>query len=333
MAERATTGSTVAEALWYIGARCAAIRQETLGELPPDHIRVETISSGISRGTESLVFAGAVPEEEWQRMRAPMQAGSFPFPVKYGYQSVGRVAAGPSEWIGRTVFVLHPHQTLFDAPVSAATLLPDHIPPTRAVLCGNMQTALTATWDARPAPGDHISVVGGGVIGLLTAWLCAKIPATSVELVDVNGTRARLAEDLGLSFATPDRARADNDLVIHASASEAGLETALSLAGDEALVLEMSWYGEKPVKVPLGGAFHSRRLRIAASQVGRIPADHRARWDFARRNRTAIALLDDARLDGLLEEPIAFRSLPEALPRIFDRQSGVLCQVVDYGTA
>ncbi|PTW62441.1 threonine dehydrogenase-like Zn-dependent dehydrogenase [Breoghania corrubedonensis] len=333
MAERNTFDGAQAEALWYIGPRCTAIRDETLGKLAPDHIRVETIASGISRGTESLVFAGEVPRAEWQRMRAPMQAGDFPFPVKYGYQSVGRVVSGPSAWFGRSVFVLHPHQTLFDAPVSAATPVPDAVPAKRAVLCGNMQTALTAVWDARPAPGDHISVVGGGVVGLLTAWLCAQIPATSVQLVDVNPARQAIARQLGFAFADPKSARGDNDLVIHASASEAGLETAFALAGDDATVLELSWYGENSIRVALGGAFHSRRLRLAASQVGRIPADHNARWDFARRNAAAMALLDDARLDALLEEPITFHTLPETLPRIFDKNSGVLCQVVDYGVA
>ncbi|MDJ0930064.1 zinc-binding alcohol dehydrogenase [Breoghania sp.] len=304
-----------------------------MGKLPPDHIRVRTIASGISRGTEGLVFAGAVPETEWQRMRAPMQAGDFPFPVKYGYQSVGQVTAGPPEWLGQRVFVLHPHQTLFDAPIDTATLLPDSLPPKRAVLCGNLQTALTAVWDAQPAPGDHIAVVGGGVVGLLTAWLCAQIPATSAELVDINDARAQIARDLGLSFAKPENARRNNDLVIHASAHEAGLATALELAGDEASVVEMSWYRAKPVTVPLGGAFHSRRLKLLASQVGRIPAARRARWDFARRNRTVVSLLDDDRLDALLEEPIGFDDLPEALPRIFEENSGILCQVVDYGGA
>lgn len=323
-------GSVETEALWYIGPRRTAIRKATLGPLEPDHIRVRTIASGVSRGTESLVFDGKVPQEEWQRMRAPMQEGDFPFPVKYGYQSVGRVIAGPDDWQDRRVFVLHPHQTLFDTPIASAVPVPRDIPPTRAVLCGNMQTALTAIWDAKAAPGDRIAVVGGGVVGLLIGWLAAQIPAVSVELVDVNRERAPIARNLGLSFAEPGAARGDNDIVFHASASEAGLQSAIALAGEEATVMEMSWYGARAVAIDLGGAFHSRRLKLAASQVGRIPEDHRARWDFARRNETALALLDDARLDGLLERAVDFHALPEAMASIFERTSGVLCQLVTY---
>ncbi len=324
-------GPVETEALWYIRQGCAAIRYGNLGNIKPGELRVRTLFSALSRGTESLVFAGAVPEGEWGRMRAPMQEGDFPFPVKYGYQSVGRVVAGPHDMLGRYVFALHPHQTLFDVSADSVTVVPAEIPAARAVLAGNMQTALTGLWDARPAPGDHIAVVGGGVVGLLTAWLCAKIPAASVTLVDTNPEREQIARNLGLSFATPGNARGNNDLVIHASASEAGLETALALAGEEAAIVEMSWYGDRPVQIGLGGTFHSRRLRLIASQVGRIPDDHKTRWDFARRNETAMRLLDDPCLDGLLEEAIAFHDLPQRLPAIFKKDSGILCQLVEYG--
>ncbi len=324
-------GPVETEALWYLRRGCAAIRNGNLGNIKPGQVRVRALFSAISRGTESLVFDGAVPEAEWGRMRAPMQEGDFPFPVKYGYQSVGRVIVGPEDMLGHCVFALHPHQTSFDASIDSVTVVPDEIPAARATLAGNMQTALTGLWDARPAPGDHIAVVGGGVVGLLTAWLCAKIPATSVMLVDTNPEREEIARDFGLSFAAPSKARGNNDLVIHASASEAGLETALALAGEEAAIVEMSWYGDRAVKLALGGAFHSRRLRLVASQVGRIPDDHKARWDFARRNETAMRLLADPRLDRLLETPIPFRDLPQRLPDIFKKDSGILCQLVEYG--
>ncbi|AXS42420.1 FAD-dependent oxidoreductase [Breoghania sp. L-A4] len=269
-------------------------------------------------------------------MRAPFQAGDFPFPVKYGYACVGRIAAGPDAGAllpGQTVFVLHPHQTLFDIPADAAHIVPDHIPSKRAVLSANMETALNALWDGGLAPGDHIAVVGGGVIGALTAWLASRTPGTRVTLIDKNPEKARIARKLGLAFAEPENTRGDNDLVIHASASEAGLETAIGLCGMEATLVEMSWYGERRVTIGLGGAFHARRLRLISSQVGQIPPARRPRWDHARRLATAIRLLDDPCLDALLEEPVAFADLPHCLPRVLAPDAATLCQVVRYPAA
>lgn len=322
--------ATEAEALWYIGAGRAAIQRETLEPLADGHVRVETLFSGISRGTESLIFNGQVPQSEYQRMRAPFQVGDYPFPVKYGYASVGRVVAGGEGHLGKTVFVLHPHQTLFDVPIDAAFAVPEAIPPQRAVLAANMETALNALWDGKPAPGDHIAVVGAGVVGLLTAYLAARIPGTRVTIVDTNPDKAPHASVLGVQFLQAQKTRGDNDLVIHASASEAGLETAIGLCGEEATLVEMSWYGEKPVTVSLGGAFHARRLKLLSSQVGQVPADRRARWDYARRMKCALELLDDPCLDTLLEEPIAFADLPERLPEILKSDSPTLCQTVRY---
>jgi threonine dehydrogenase-like Zn-dependent dehydrogenase len=265
-------------------------------------------------------------------MRAPFMAGSFPFPVKYGYATVGRVEAGPAELRDRLVFALHPHQSIFNVPAEAIVPIPDRVPPARAVLAANMETALNGMWDARPAAADHIAVVGAGVVGSLVAWLCGRLPGAQVTLVDVEPSRAELARTLGVGFAAPGTAPGDCDLVVHASGTAAGLAAALDLAGDEATVLELSWYGADKVVVPLGGAFHSRRLRLVSSQVGRVAPSHRARWTFARRLVAALDLLADARLDVLLTPAIKFHDLPARLPDILAPRSGVLCQLVTYPT-
>ena len=323
----------VTEALWYVGAGRAEIRTEPLAEPGPGEIRVRALYSAVSRGTERLVLAGRVPPSEFERMRAPFMAGSFPFPVKYGYATVGRVESGPPGLQGRLVFALHPHQSAFNIPAEAVVPIPDRVPPTRAVLAANMETALNAVWDARPAAADRIAVVGAGVVGSLVAWLCGQLPGAEVTLVDIVPSRGELAGALGVSFSLPDAALGECDLVVHASATAAGLAVSLGLAGEEATVLEMSWYGADEVSVPLGGAFHSRRLRLLSSQVGRVAPSHRPRWTFDRRLAAALDLLADKRLDALLAPAIKFHELPAQLPDILAPRGGVLCQLVAYPAA
>ena len=322
-----------AEALWYVAPRKAEIRPEPVDAAAPDEVRVHALHSALSRGTERLVFSGRVPESEYQRMRAPFMAGTFPFPVKYGYSMVGEVEAGPPELRGRIVFALHPHQSVFTLRADAVMPVPEDIPPARAVLAANMETALNAVWDAQPGPGDRIVVIGAGVLGALVAWLCGRIPGTEVTLVDIEPSRAKLAAALGLAFATPGNAPQDCDLVVHASGNGAGLAAALGLAGVEATVLELSWFGTGDVAVPLGGAFHSNRLKLVSSQVGRVAPSHRPRWTSRRRLAAALGLLADPRLDALLAPAVAFHDLPGRLGDILAPESAILCQVIDYPAA
>lgn len=319
-----------ARALWYVSPEQAEIRNERIPELQPDQIRVHTLFSAISRGTESLVWAGRVPAAEYQRMRAPFMGGEFPFPVKYGYSSVGQVQQGPAELLGKFVFSLSPHQTVLTLDASAATVLPAGLPPARAVLAANMETALNAVWDAAPGPADRIAIVGGGVVGQLVAYLCGHLPAADVTLIDINPARAAVANTLGVKFAATEYAPKECDLVIHCSGSPTGLTTALSLAGAEATVLEMSWYGDQPVAVPLGSAFHSRQLRLQSSQVGHISATRRPRWNYARRLAAALELLNDPRLDVLLAPSVSFNDLPAQLTSILGPGNSILCQLIQY---
>ena len=326
----AAANPDVALALWYSGPGKVELRQEALALPGADEVRVKTLYSAISRGTESLVFGGRVPASEFQRMRAPFMAGDFPFPVKYGYAAVGRIESGSNALRNSNVFALYPHQTAFNIAASAAVALPEQMPPRRAVLAANMETALNGVWDAAPGPADRIAVIGAGVVGSLVAYLCGRLPGADVTLVDINPVRAELAANLGVNFAEPRNAKGDCDLVVHASGSPDGLRTALELAGDEATVLEMSWYGDAAVTAPLGGPFHSRRLRLISSQVGRIAPSHRSRWTYGRRLAAAVALLGDPRLDALLAPEVAFGDLPQRLPGILEAGSGILCQPIVY---
>ena len=323
---------TTALALWYTAPRECNLNEVTLPILGPDDCLLTMLWSGVSRGTERLVCEGRVPCSEHARMRAPFQEGSFPFPVKYGYCAVGRVDAGPPDLLGRLAFCLHPHQDRFVAPRGSLVPVPDAIPARRAILAANMETALNAHWDAGSGPADRIVIVGGGVLGLLVAWLAARLPGAGVTLVAIEPGRALLAAQLGFGFALPDAAPRDADILFHASATAAGLATAIAAAGTEARIVELSWYGEGAVPAPLGGAFHARRLQLISSQVGLVSASRRARWDYARRAQAAMALLADDRLDALITDEIAFRDLPRRLPALLAPGAAGLTAAICYET-
>ncbi len=301
-------------ALWYVAPERAELRDEELPSPGTDQVQVRARFSAISRGTERLVYQGRVPESEHARMRAPFQSGSFPFPVKYGYASVGVCE-------GQGVFCLHPHQTRYVVPRAGVFEVPPDVPLARAVLAANMETALNAVWDAEVRAGDRVCVIGAGVVGALCAYLAARHPGCVVDVIDLDATRGPLVEALGARF----RARQEYDVVLHASGQPAGLARALELAGFEARVVELSWYGDRSVELSLGGAFHARRLQIVSSQVGTVA---RRGWTHRRRLELALSLLADPALDLLFGADVAFSCLPEALPGVF--AGGAQCTRVVY---
>ena len=314
---------TRARAFWTVAPGRGELRDETLPATGRDEILVRTLASGVSRGTEALVFAGRVPVSQHAAMRAPLMDGAFPFPVKYGYSVVGRDSDA------RRVFVLHPHQDVFVAPAGMCVAVPDTVPTPRAVLAANMETALNLLWDAAPLAGERMLVIGGGVVGLLASSLLARIPGARVTVVDIDGAREALARKFGCAFALPEQAPREQELVVHASASEAGLRLALDCAGFEARIIEASWYGDTAPSLPLGEAFHARRLRLIATQVGAVAHAMRGRRSHAERLALALELLADPAYDALLDGPTKFENMPEAMPRIL--APGGLCHVISYG--
>ena len=326
---RPTDTARTARAIWYTAPGVVEIRSNALRPLEAGQALVRTAFSGISRGTERLVINGAVGQQEWERMRAPLQEGAFPFPVKYGYCATGTVEDGPDALKGRAVFCLHPHQDRFVAPVEMLVPIPDGGPERRATLAANMETALNAIWDSGASAGDRIVIVGAGIVGLLVAYISAHLPGADVTVVDV-ADRGGLVANLGAKFAAPDQAPRGADVVFHTSASAPGLSTALACAGLEATVVELSWYGDMDVPAPLGGTFHSQRLRLQSSQVGQVSAGRRPRWSYRRRMEKALALLADPAFDALVADEIAFDDAPVALPRVLAPGASGLAPVIRY---
>jgi len=318
-----------ARAIWYTAPGTVEIRSCALPPIEAGQALVRTAFSGISRGTERLVISGAVGQQEWERMRAPLQEGAFPFPVKYGYCATGIVEDGPDALKNRPVFCLHPHQDRFIAPVEMLIPVPEGVPLRRATLAANMETALNAVWDSGASAGDRIVVVGAGIVGLLVAYLAARLPGADLTVVDV-ADRSSIVSGLGARFAAPANAPRNADVVFHTSASSAGLATAIACAGLEAMVVELSWYGDKDVAAPLGGTFHSQRLRLQSSQVGQVSAGRRPRWNYRRRVEKALELLADPALDALVTDEIAFDDAPTALPRILAPGATGLAPVIRY---
>ncbi|MGC4956233.1 zinc-dependent alcohol dehydrogenase [Actinomadura citrea] len=319
-----------ARAFWIRSPGEGEIRDVVLPEPGPGEVLVRTLFSGVSRGTEAIVFRGGVPPNQHAIMRAPFQDGAFPGPVKYGYLNVGVVEHGPAELAGRTVFCLYPHQTRYVVPASAVSVVPGDVPPERAILAGTVETAVNALWDAAPLVGDRIAVVGGGMVGCSVAGVLAGFPGCRVQLVDTDPSRAEVARALGVGFAHPDQAEGGCDLVVHASASEAGLARSLELLAPEGEVIELSWYGDRQVRVPLGEFFHSRRLTIRGSQVGAVPPSRRSRRGFADRIALALRLLADPAFGELITGESPFAELPRLMPRLAGGALPALCHRIAY---
>ncbi|OFI38599.1 dehydrogenase [Arthrobacter sp. SW1] len=322
--------SRQATAYWTIGPGKGELRSEELPEPQANEALVRTLYSGISRGTELLVHNCHVPDSVADTMRAPHQDGDFPSPVKYGYLSVGVVEQGPQDWLNQTVFCLHPHQDRYVVPLSELTRIPDGVPPRRAVLTGMVETALNALWEAGPRLGDRIAVVGGGLLGGTLATLLRKFPLERLELVDVDPAKEQTAKALGIAFARPEEAEKDCDIVFHCSATSEGLHRSLQLAGDEAKVIELSWYGDTPVNVPLGEDFHARRLSVIASQVGVVAKARRHRRSTKERLETAVRLLEDPAFELFLSQDTSFADLPRTMEKLSKDGGGSACHVVSY---
>jgi NADPH:quinone reductase-like Zn-dependent oxidoreductase len=319
-----------AHAFWLRAPGCGEIRPVTLPQPGRDEVMVRTVRSAVSRGTETLVFRGDVPPGQYAAMRAPFQEGDFPGPVKYGYLNVGVVEQGPSELRGRTVFCLYPHQTAYVVPAGAVTVVPEGVPAARAVLAGTVETAVNALWDARPLLGDRVTVVGAGMVGCCVARLLSRFPALHVTLVDVDASRADVAAALGVDFALPADAADGRDLVVHASATSAGLQRSLELLAPEGTVIELSWYGDREVRLSLGGAFHAGRLGIRASQVSTLSPAQRGRRTMADRLSLALDLLRDPGFDALLSGQSSFDELPDVMARLAVGSLAALCHTITY---
>ena len=319
-------------AYWVEAAGKGALRPTALPAPGPSDVVVCAEFSGISVGTERLVGNGLVPATSASTMACPGMVGSFALPICYGYSLVGTVDGGALA--GRRVFTMHPHQQRAVVASERVVALPESLPAPRATLLPNLETAWNAVHDAELRDGDRerVVVIGGGAIGLLLAFVLSRVANATVVLADIDASRRRFASALPWigDVVAPDGVEPGRFAVaFHTSATSDGLQLAIDAVGFEGRVIELSWYGSKPVTVRLGESFHHQRKRITASQVATIAASHRAAGRAAR-TAAVLDLLADPALDRLLAAPIPFERLPEAFARIYRGETIEPCPVVAY---
>jgi len=334
-------GDTIqAQAVWFPSPHRAELRAETVPPPGPSEVRVRTIASALSHGTERLVYRGEVPAD--LPLDLPTFAGSFAFPIKYGYAAVGRVLdVGPhvaTHAPGDLVFVLHPHQTAFTVPAALATRLPASIDPIVNVFTANLETAVNIVHDTPLHFGETALVFGQGVVGLLVAALLRRAGARCVFAVEPSPVRQALAHTMGVDAvfapgaALVDQIRAANsgrapDVVVEVSGAGAALQSAIDLVADDGTVVVASWYGTKPVALQLGGHFHRGRVRLLSSQVGQLNRELGRRWDYARRTDTVLDLLPHLPLADLITHRIPFADASTAY-ELLDEQAAETGQIV-----
>jgi 2-desacetyl-2-hydroxyethyl bacteriochlorophyllide A dehydrogenase len=337
-AEPSPDGSLEARALWFTAPRTAELRPERVPPPAPGEVRVKTIASAISHGTEMLVYRGEVPTD--LPLDLPTLAGDFSFPIKYGYASVGRVLDAGVEHLSPDdlVFVHHPHQEAFVVPADLPVRLPEGLDPTVGLFFANLETALNVVHDTPLRLGETALVFGQGVVGLLVTQLVKRAGADRVLAVDPIQKRRNLALDAGADEAFEPgedlhqrvleaTAGRGADVAVEASSSGAALQAAVDAVATEGTVVVASWYGTKPVSLSLGGHFHRGRVRLRSSQVGRMNPELGSRWDRARRTETVHGLLPRLRLKGLISHQIPFEKAPEAY-RLVDESSDETVQVI-----
>ena len=342
----AAPGSLGARALWFPARRVAELRPETAPAPGPGEVRVRATHSAVSRGTEMLVYRGEVPGD--LPLDLPTFAGGFSFPIKHGYASAGRVLdTGPGvEGLspGDPVFVHHPHQDVFTVPAGFPVRLPETLDPLRAVFFANMETALNVVHDTPARLGEAAVVFGGGVVGLLVTRLLKMAGISPVLAVEPVRERRKLALEMGAdaAFGPDDGPRKrvfgatggrGADVAVEASGSGAALAAAVECVAAEGTVVAASWYGAKPVELPLGGRFHRGRVRVRSSQVGHIAPELSARWDRERRTGAVISLLEDPRipLGSLVSHRVPFGESPGVYRMLDAGDDGAVQVVFDYG--
>jgi 2-desacetyl-2-hydroxyethyl bacteriochlorophyllide A dehydrogenase len=320
--------------LWFTAPGAVELREGLPAQLATGQVRVRALASGISQGTELLLWRGEGPEP----FDPSLDAASAPtYPRRYGYAWVGEIVetCAVDRRVGERVFALLAHGDEHCVVASAARRLPPELPAERATLAANLETAVNVVWDAGIGLGDDVLVVGGGVVGLLAGQLARRAGASRVRLVEPLAARRLVAETLGFDAAlSPEQligaAEAEADVVIEATGRPECLDLAIAQARSEGVVAVASFYGQRVAPVSLGVAFHRRRLTLRASQVSHLPPSRAGRWSFDRRFELVCELLRDPRLDALLERPIAIADAAAVYARLAAAPQGSLQVVFHY---
>tara|TARA_B100001113_G_scaffold7774_1_gene6337 strand:- start:2368 stop:3336 length:969 start_codon:yes stop_codon:yes gene_type:complete len=317
-----------AQSFW-VNKKKGVIKKELLRQpLAKDELLVKAHYSGISYGTEKIVFDSHVPTNQYKFMRAPHQVGEFNKEVKYGYLSVGKVIDGPNDMLNKMVYTMFPHQSIYVIKSTLVTLIPKHIPIRRALLTANMETAINAMWDSKPSIGDKVYVVGAGIVGILMAYVLSSTFGINVTVIDSDKNKKKLCEFFNIDFENSMDCIENPDIIYECSGNISVLSELINNSTLETKICILSWYGKQQSKIKMGENCFSRRLEIIFSQVGNITALKSKKWNNLSRRALALQLLDNKKLDILIDKKEI--SLDE-LPSFFKKGNPKgICKVVKY---
>ena len=315
------------QSFWIKKKNNSYIKDHSINQAGKNELLIQTKYSGISYGTERVVYTGSVPDSQRELMRCPYQEGNFGSDVKYGYMNIGKVIDGPPGFKGKYVYTLFPHQTYYILDKTEVTLIPESIPLKRCLLTANMETAINGMWDTLPSCGDKILVIGSGVVGFLMAYILKSIPGSEILLVDSDSKKNKYSKLFNINFKNKYKA----NIIYECSGNAKILDGLSKHVKDEAIICILSWYGDNISKVKFGEEFLSKRIKIIFSQVSKVSHNRSQYWDNVKRRELAIKMLNDDRLDNLIEKKIIkFSKLPLFFSQMNNKQS-FFCKVVDYG--
>lgn len=320
-----------AESFWIRKKNNSFIKKHSISIPQNNEVLVKTIYSGISYGTEKIVYSGNVPKSQRSLMRCPYQEGEFGSNVKYGYMNVGKVMNGPSKLVNRYVYTLYPHQTQYVLPLEELTFIPKLIPIKRCLLTANMETAINAMWDTLPTCGDKILIIGAGIVGFLMAYILMTIIGIEILLIDTDKEKSKIAKIFGIKFSCSIPKSYNANIIYECSGNPSVIDILSSHVNDETVICIMSWYGNSVSNINFGNEFFSKRTKILFSQVAKVSHNRDKYWNNKKRKDLAISLLNDDKLDNLIEKDmISFHDLPEFFSNTA-RHNKFFCKVIDYG--
>jgi len=309
-------------------------------------VRIQTLFSGISHGSEMMVYRGEIPADLSLDATLPSLQGNFSFPIKYGYASTGRII-DVGEGVngleaGDLVFAFNPHETCYTVPATVVIKLPEGLDPKHGIFAANVETALNALLDAAPRLGERAVIIGQGVVGLLITQLVRKAGASLIVTSDMYAKRRALSQKAGANLVVDpatesldDRVYemtggAGADVVIEVSGEPRALNDAIKITAQEGRVVVVSWYGTKRADLALGSDFHRKRLTLRSSQVSNLDPSLAPRWTIARRRQLAASYLSELLLEELISNVVPFEQAGEAYRLICEQPQEVIQVVLGY---
>lgn len=319
----------MAKRLIHSSLKASLLEDFDLDSINDDEVLLRTLTSGISLGTEKKVAEGQVPANISEMMHVPYMTGDFGFPLGYGYSLVGQVIEGGNEWLGLRVHLMHPHQDVCIVKKSDLMKVPGDISDAKATLISNMETALNGYWDGEIKPKDRILIIGFGQIGALLSGILKIKVSNPIQIFEKDQKRREIAESMGLE-TVDEISQASYDIVYNTAGNAQAIEASFKALKFEGRLIELSWYGDKKVSINLGSDFHIKRLKMISSQVSHLPKRMMRNWNFEKRKKAVIELLQNPWYDQFPIQAIPFNESPQFFDQLRNNKTPELAYYLKY---